>query len=236
MENDARNSHQAHPESKIPPDTPTATLHVRDQIESAYQKIGITGAHRQIMLMVLLGVFFDALEQNAVGITGPVLQQSWGIGAAEIGLLNTVTFTAVAIGRIGTGLIVDRFGRRQMLMINLLIFAVGSLWCAFSPNYGILAIGRFIVGLGLGGEVAVAVILISEIFSARHRGSAIGLINVTAAGLGNMIAPAFGIAVYAVFSFSGDDRWRWVFGLLFIPAVLVMYFRRFVPETPRLSI
>ncbi|WP_258804212.1 plasmid pRiA4b ORF-3 family protein [Pseudarthrobacter sp. NS4] len=43
------------------------------QIEGAYQRIGVTGAHRQIVLMILLGVFFDALEQNAVGITGPVL-------------------------------------------------------------------------------------------------------------------------------------------------------------------
>ncbi|WP_245953475.1 hypothetical protein [Arthrobacter silvisoli] len=46
------------------------------QIEGAYQRIGVTGAHRQIVFMILLGVFFDALEQNAVGITGPILRQS----------------------------------------------------------------------------------------------------------------------------------------------------------------
>lgn len=201
------------------------------QIESTYQTIGVTKAHRQVVFMILLGVFFDALEQNAVGITGPVLREAWGLSGTEIGLLNTMTFTATALGRLATGLIMDRYGRRNMLMINLIIFAVGSLACALAPNYALLAAGRFVVGFGLGGEIAVAVIMMAEFFSARHRGTAVGLINVTAAGLGNMLAPAFGILVFTLF--DGPDKWRWVFGLLFIPALLVMWFRRYVPETPR---
>ncbi|MEE2523287.1 MFS transporter [Pseudarthrobacter sp. J47] len=209
--------------------TRTGTL--AKQIEGAYQRIGVTGAHRQIVFMILLGVFFDALEQNAVGITGPVLREAWGLGAGEIGLLNTMTFTATALGRLATGLIVDKYGRRQMLVINLIIFAGGSLLCAIAPNYPILAAGRFVVGFGLGGEIAVAVIMMAEFFAAKHRGTAVGLINVTAAGLGNMLAPAFGILVFTLF--DGPDKWRWVFGLLFIPAILVMFFRRYVPETPR---
>lgn len=211
--------------------TEGTTTPLAQQIEGAYQRIGVTGAHRHIVLMILLGVFFDALEQNAVGITGPILRESWGLGAADIGLLNTMTFTATALGRVATGLIIDKYGRRNMLVINLIIFAGGSLLCAVAPNYPILAAGRFIVGFGLGGEIAVAVIMMAEFFAARHRGTAVGLINVTAAGLGNMLAPAFGILVFTLF--DGPDKWRWVFGLLFIPALLVMFFRRYVPETPR---
>ncbi|WP_309132530.1 MFS transporter [Brevibacterium sp.] len=209
----------------------TGRVPMADQIETAYDRIGVTGAHKHVVLMILLGVFFDALEQNAVGITGPVLQEQWGIGGAEIGFLNTMTFTATALGRVATGLIVDKFGRRNMLLINLIIFAGGSLLCALAPSYAVLAIGRFIVGFGLGGEIAVAVIMMAEYFSARHRGPAVGLINITAAGLGNMLAPAFGILVFALF--PGDDQWRWVFGLLFLPALMVLWFRRNVPETPR---
>ena len=207
------------------------TTSLAQQIEGAYQRIGVTGAHRQIVVMILLGVFFDALEQNAVGITGPILRESWGLGATDIGLLNTMTFTATALGRVATGLIVDKYGRRNMLVINLIIFAGGSLLCAVAPNYPVLAAGRFIVGFGLGGEIAVAVIMMAEFFAAKNRGTAVGLINVTAAGLGNMLAPAFGILVFTLF--DGPDKWRWVFGLLFIPALLVMFFRRYVPETPR---
>lgn len=125
----------------------------------------------------------------------------------------------------------DKYGRRRLLIVNLIIFALGSLFCAVAPSYTALLAGRFVVGFGLGGEIAVAVVMASEYFAARHRGTAVGLINVTAAGLGNMLAPAFGIAVYAVF--DGPERWRWVFGLLFLPAILVLYFRRYVPDTPR---
>lgn len=177
----------------------SATTPVGEQLENAYDRIGITGSHRFIMGMILLGVFFDAIEQNAVGITGPVVREYWGLHTGEVGLLNTMTFTATALGRIITGIIADKYGRRRMLVINLLIFAFGSLLCALAPSYGVLLGARFIVGFGLGGEIAVAVVMASEYFSARHRGTAVGLINVTAAGFGNMLATAFGIAVYAIF-------------------------------------
>jgi putative MFS transporter len=169
-----------------------------EQIENAYQRIGITSAHLGIVAMVLFGVFFDAIEQNTVGIAGPMLKEQWGLGGTEIGLLNTATFTAVALGRVLAGVIMDRVGRRPLLGLNLLVFAVGSLICALAPSYEVLVGARFLVGLGLGGEIAIAVIMLSEFFSAKHRGTAVGLINVAAAGLGNMLAPLFGVIVFAV--------------------------------------
>lgn len=201
------------------------------QLDRAYERMGVTGAHRQIVPMILLGVFFDALEQNAVGLVGPVLTEEWGISGGELGFLNTVTFTATAAGRVVTGILSDKYGRRSMLTVNLLLFTLGALICAFAPSYAVLALGRFVVGFGLGGEIAIAVVMMAEFFSARNRGTAVGLVNVTAGGLGNMLAPAFGIAVFAVA--TGPDRWRWVFGLLALPAFLVVFYRRYIPETPR---
>ncbi|QHF26139.1 MFS transporter [Rathayibacter sp. VKM Ac-2804] len=181
--------------------------------------------------MILFGVFFDAIEQNTVGVAGPILAADWGLAGAQIGLLNTATFTAVALGRVLAGVVMDRIGRRTLLGANLMIFAVGSLLCAFAPSYEILVAARFLVGLGLGGEIATAVIMLAEFFSAKHRGTAVGLINVAAAGLGNMLAPLFGVIVFSVF--TGDDRWRWLFGILVIPALAVVVYRRALPETPR---
>ncbi|OZE96460.1 MFS transporter [Rhodococcoides fascians] len=214
-----------------PQDSPAERTTLGTQIESAYSRIGLTSAHIGIVAMVLFGVFFDAIEQNAVGISGPVLRADWGLGGTEIGLLNTATFTAVALGRILAGVVMDRLGRRTLLGANLLVFAFGSLLCAVAPNYEVLVAARFLVGLGLGGEIAVAVIMLSEFFSARHRGTAVGLINVAAAGLGNMLAPLFGVIVFAIF--TGEDRWRWLFGMLVLPALAVVFYRRSLPETPR---
>lgn len=211
-------------------DPPPVTT-VADRIEAAYSRIGVTGAHVGIVAMILFGVFFDAIEQNTVGVAGPVLAADWGLAGAQLGLLNTATFTAVALGRVLAGVVMDRVGRRTLLGANLLVFAVGSLLCALAPSYEILVAARFLVGLGLGGEIATAVIMLAEFFSAKHRGTAVGLINVAAAGLGNMLAPLFGVIVFSVF--TGDDRWRWLFGLLVVPALAVVVYRRALPETPR---
>ena len=201
------------------------------QVEQALDDVGVTNAHKIIVLLVLLGVMFDVLEQNAIGLIGPLLREHWQLTAADIGFLNTITFISAALGRLGSGILADRVGRRLMLNINLLLFSLGATICALAPNYEVLAAGRFIVGLGLGGEIVTAVTLLAEFCSSRFRGTAVGLINVGGGGIGNMLAPAFALMIFALF--PGEDGWRWLFGALILPAFLVIFYRRFIPETPR---
>ena len=118
-----------------------------------------------------------------------------------------------------------------MLSANLLLFTLGAIICALAPNYAVLAAGRFIVGIGLGGEISIAVTMLAELCSTRFRGTAVGMVSVGSGGLGNMLAPAFGLAVFAMF--PGPDNWRWLFACLVVPAFFVVFYRRFIPETPR---
>lgn len=201
------------------------------QLETALDNIGTTRSHRMIILMVVIGVMFDVFEQNAIGLIAPLLRISWGLTATDIGLLNTITFIAAASGRLLSGYCADRFGRRFMLNVNLMLFTFGAILCALAPNYATLAIGRFIVGIGLGGEITTAVTLLAEFCSSRFRGTAVGIINVGGGGLGNMLAPAFALLVF--YLFPGEDSWRWLFFCLVLPAFLLILYRRFVPETPR---
>jgi putative MFS transporter len=201
------------------------------QVEAALDRIGVTNAHKVIVVLVLLGVLFDVFEQNTIGLIGPVLRQQWNLAAADIGFLNTVTFVSAAIGRLGSGILADRLGRRFMLNVNLLLFTIGATVCALAPGYAVLAGGRFLVGLGLGGEIVTAVTLLAEFCSAGFRGTAVGLINVGGGGFGNMLAPAFALMIFGLF--PGPDGWRYLFGALVLPAVMVVFYRRFVPETPR---
>ena len=200
-------------------------------LEQALNRIGVTRAHRTILAVILAGALFDSFEQNTIGIIGPVLRESWGISGTEIGLLNTVTFGAGALGRLFTGFLGDRYGRRTMLTLDLLLFTLGAIICARAQGMTMLAIGRAVVGFGLGGEISIAVTMLAEFCSARFRGTAVGLVNVGAGGFGNFLAPAFGLLVFALF--PGPDRWRWVFAVLVLPAILVVFYRRLVPETPR---
>ncbi|HEY3046635.1 MAG TPA: MFS transporter [Polaromonas sp.] len=201
------------------------------ELDRAMDDIGVTASHKKIIFMIMLGVMFDVFEQNAVGLIGPMLREQWGISIAQVGFLNTLTFSAAAFGRIASGYIADRYGRRTMLSANLLLFTLGAIICALAPNYTVLATGRFIVGIGLGGEISIAVTMLAELCSTRFRGTAVGLVSVGSGGLGNMLAPAFGLAVFAMF--PGPDSWRWLFGCLVVPVFFVVFYRRFIPETPR---
>lgn len=213
----------------IPTAAPTSAAAA--QVETALDKIGVTNAHRLMILLVLVGVMFDVFEQNTVGLIGPILREQWKLGAADIGFLNTLTFMAAAIGRLTSGVLADRVGRRLMLNVNLLLFTIGATICALAPNYAVMGVGRVIVGLGLGGEIVTAVTLLAEYCSSKFRGTAVGLINVGGGGLGNMLAPAFALLVFALF--PGENGWRWLFGALVLPAFLVILYRRYIPETPR---
>ena len=201
------------------------------QLENALNSIGVTRSHKTIIFLVVCGVLFDVFEQNAVGLVGPLLREQWGLSATDIGFLNTITFIAAATGRLLSGYCADRFGRRFMLNVNLALFTLGAIGCALAPNYTMLAVARFVVGLGLGGEITTAVTMLAEFCSARFRGTAVGMINVGGGGLGNMLAPAFALGVFALF--PGENAWRWLFGCLVLPALFIVFYRRYVPETPR---
>lgn len=208
-----------------------ATTPVMRQLETALIRIGVTSAHKQIIGLIIVGALFDSFEQNTVGVAGPGLRAQWHLSGADIGVLNTVTFGSAAAGRLLSGVIGDRYGRRVMLGLDLLLFTIGSLACALSPSFGALCLARAVVGFGVGGELSTAVTMLSEFCSPKFRGMATGLVNVGAGGLGNFLAPAFGLLIFSLF--PGPGSWRWLFAALAVPALLVVFYRRYVPETPR---
>ena len=203
------------------------------QLDRALDEIGVTQAHKTIIFLILIGCVFDSFEQNSIGLIAPMLRQHWGLSATNIGFLNTVTFASAALGRLVSGYIADRFGRRMMLTADLLLFTLGAVICALAPSFATLCIGRAVVGFGLGGEMAIAVTMLAEFCSQKFRGTAVGLVNVGAGGLGNFLAPAFGLVVFALF--PGPEGWRWLFACLVVPAILGAFYRHLIPETPGFS-
>ena len=205
-------------------------------LSRALDGIGVTRATKLIIILTMVGGFFDVFEQNGAAATGPSLKQAWNISTVQVGLLATVTFSAMVVGGIGAGLLADKAGRKTLFTFNLAIYTVGGLLCALSINYPMLLSGRVIVGLGLGGELTIALPLISEFVPTRYRGVAVSLFNMGAGGLGNIISFIFATLVIGVFGSALDGiggSWRWYYGLLALPALLVLYVRRRMPETPR---
>lgn len=208
-------------------------------IVGALDSLPLTRAQLWVMGLVMAGMFFDTLQQDAPGAIGPQLKQALHLGNADLVTINTLTVIGAIVGRLVGGYLADRMGRRFSLSFNLLIYTVGGLLSAFAPDYTIMLISRFIVGVGLGGEFTIGLTLVSEIVSTKRRGTAVGSMAFASGGIGNFAAYGLFVVVLGPLNnaLGGNlTSWRWLLVFLAIPAVLVVFYRRFLPESPRFLI
>src|SRR5690606_32406349 len=111
-----------------------------------------------------------AMDVGLISFILAALTQQWDISKAESGWIASVGFIGMALGASLGGLLADRFGRRQVFAITLLIYGVATGASALAGGVAILLVLRFFVGLGLGAELPVASTYVSEFAPARMRG------------------------------------------------------------------
>jgi len=161
-------------------------------------------------------------------ISGAILfiRQDFGLseGWEEI-VVSSVLWGAVIGAAVG-GTLADRFGRRPILILTAVIFALGAVETALAPTLAWLIAGRVIVGAAIGVASFTAPLFISEVSPVNIRGRLVSL---------NQIALTSGIVIsYLVdYALSGSRGWRWMFGLAGIPALALGIGMVFVPESPR---
>lgn len=151
----------------------------------------------------------------------------WKVDAGMAGLAGTVTLLASAIGGWLAGYVADRIGRVLTLQITILWFSFFSLLCAFVQNFDQLLIARALLGLGFGGEWAAGAVLMGEAIRAHYRGRAVGSVQ-SGWAIGWGLAVLLQAVLFTVF--PQEQAWRWMFGLGALPALLVLYLRRYVEE------
>lgn len=218
-------------------DPATATTPAtRGAIASALDSVGFTRAQFWVLALILAGEFFDTLEQNSVGAMGTNIKDSLHIGDVGLTTINTVTVIGGLVGRLAAGWLADRYGRRFSLGLNLLVYTLGGLLSAVSFSDGMLLVSRFIVGIGVGGEFMIGIAMISEMVATRHRGTLVASINVGAGGVGNFVSYGLFLLLLGPLAvpLGGNGQvWRWSFVILAAPALLVVLYRRRLPESPR---
>lgn len=128
-----------------------------------------------------------------------------------------------SIGSILFGLIADKRGRRFAMTSSILLYAVGSALCAMSQSWEQLAFCRFLVGIGIGGEISIGAVLLSEAWQGRGRIWALCLMQ-SSFGAGCMLTSAFNLSV-------GEGGWRYLFLIGLIPAAAAFYIRWKLKET-----
>jgi len=210
--------------------------HAYRELGNALDRIPFRRAHVWILVLVASGALFDAIEQYNVGLASPLIADQFDLSKASVGLLTTLTFAGMALGSLIAGVTGDKYGRRITYMYNLGLYTVGALLGAFAPNVGVLLVARFIVGIGLGGELNTGLTLVSELMPTKIRGAAVATVNVAAGGLGIFASSALAAVLLGPLegSLGGPTlAWRWLLGVLALPALLVFVYRWFLPESPR---
>lgn len=144
---------------------------------SRVQRLPIGRFHYNLLWMVGLGWMFDAMDTGIIAFIMTKLVHDWSLTPVESGWIVSIGFVGMAIGAVFSGALADRFGRKNTFASTLVIYSIATGLCAFAPNLTVLLVCRFIVGLGLGGQLPVAVTLVSEYVPAQVRGRFIVLLE-----------------------------------------------------------
>lgn len=184
----------------------------------------VTPAEKKSLIAGGLGWMLDAMDVMLYSMVLAELVVHLGMSKSQAGLLNSLTLGASAVGGLLFGLVADRIGRTRALMASILVYSLSSFACGLSQTLTQLAVFRFILGLGMGGEWTTGAALIAETWPPEHRGKALGLMQ-SAWAIGEMIAAGVTLLVLPRFG------WRAVFFAGVLPALVVLWIRRDVPES-----
>jgi len=180
---------------------------------------------RNTFLACFLGWALDAFDFFLLTFVIVPMASDFGTSIAELSYAITLTLAMRPLGAFIFGLLGDRFGRRIPLMIDIIFYSLMELLTAFSPNYTWLLIFRALYGVGMGGEWGLGASLAMETLPTAARGLFSGILQQGYA-FGYLLAA---VVYWIVFPFFG---WRGLFVVGALPAVLVLYIRARVPESP----
>ena len=180
---------------------------------------------RNTFVGCFLGWALDAFDFFLLTFVIVPMAQDFGTSIADLTYAITLTLAMRPVGAFIFGLLGDRFGRRVPLMINIIFYSLMELLTAFAPNFTVLLIFRALYGVGMGGEWGLGASLAMESLPTAARGLFSGILQ-----QGYMFGYLFAALVYGiVFPLFG---WRALFVVGALPALLVIYIRARVPESP----
>ena len=181
-------------------------------------------ARNRILLVLFIGVLMGALDIAIVGPALPTIRHSFGVDDRAVAWIFTtyVLFNLISVPLMAK--LSDAFGRQSIYLLDVVLFAIGSLTVALSPTLPVLLFGRAVQGFGSGGVFPVASAVIGDTFPQEKRGSALGLIGAVF-GIAFLIGPILaGIVLYFL-------TWHWLFVInLPIAAIVIVLALRSLPS------
>jgi MFS family permease len=183
-----------------------------------------TPAARKGLVAASLGWMLDGFDVMLYALVIGALLQDFSMSTRTAGLLGSLTLAASGLGGVLFGAIADRMGRRRALIGSILIYSIFTALCGFAQTVSQLAVFRFLLGLGMGGEWTSGAALVSETWPDRHRGKAV-------AWMQSAWAVGYAAAAVVVALLLPRFGWRPVFWVGVLPALLTLWIRRSVQES-----
>lgn len=175
-----------------------------------------------------VGWLFDAMDVGILSFVITALAVDWDLTKSQMGWIGSINSIGMAVGALAFGIFADKVGRKQVFMWTLILFSVASGISAFTTTLVAFMALRFLVGMGLGGELPVASTLVSESVEAKERGRVVVLLESFWAA---------GWLIAALISYFVIPTWGWRVALLLtaIPAIYAIYLRWHLPDSPQFT-
>ena len=171
-----------------------------------------------------MGWALDAFDAMLYSLVLAMLMRDLGMSKTTAGSLGTLTLLASGIGGLLFGFLADRIGRKQALMASILTYSVCSFASGLATTITMLAIARFVLGLGMGGEWNAGATLVAESWPTEFRAKAISIVQ-------SSWALGFAAAALVAGPVARFYGWRAVFFVGILPAVITLWIQRRVPES-----
>ncbi|PEC11181.1 MFS transporter [Bacillus toyonensis] len=181
---------------------------------------------RKLLGIAGLGWLFDAMDVGMLSFVMVALQKDWGLSTQEMGWIGSINSIGMAVGALLFGILSDKIGRKSVFIITLLLFSIGSGLTALTTTLAMFLVLRFLIGMGLGGELPVASTLVSESVEAHERGKIVVLLESFWAG---------GWLIAALISYFVIPKYGWEVAMVLsaVPALYALYLRWNLPDSPR---
>ncbi|MGA8761335.1 MAG: MFS transporter [Candidatus Sulfotelmatobacter sp.] len=183
-----------------------------------------TPGQRRTLLAAALGWALDAFDTMLFALVLTLLMRDLGMSKTTAGLLGTLTLVASGIGGVMFGFLADRIGRKRALMASIATYSLCSFASGLATSIAMLALARFLLGLGMGGEWNTGATLVAESWPTELRAKAISLVQ---------SSWAIGFAAAALVAGPVARYWGWraVFFVGILPALVTLWIQRRVPES-----
>ena len=191
-------------------------------------RLPVTSKHKKLLVGSGVGWALDAMDVGLISFIMAALAVHWNLESTQTSWIATAGFVGMALGASLGGLLADKFGRRHVFALTLLVYGLATGASALATGLAVLITLRFIVGLGLGAELPVASTLISEFAPRRIRGRMVVLLEAFWAA-GWIAAAIIGTFVVG----ASDSGWRWALAIGMVPAAYALYVRLALPESVR---